>query len=81
MSSDEPSDQPKPEVGLCSICRFAKTQRSSKEHTFWRCQRADSEPSFRRYPPLPVSECAGFEPDDSGSRVPPDLSNRPRAGR
>lgn len=30
---------------------------------FWLCERAVREPTrFRKYPPLPVLRCAGFEP-------------------
>jgi len=33
--------------------------------TFFRCGRADTDPSFPRYPPLPVLECRGYEPGPS----------------
>jgi hypothetical protein len=29
--------------------------------TFFRCGRADTDPAFPRYPPLPVLQCAGYE--------------------
>ncbi len=54
------------EVGLCAACRFAVTQRSARSGLFWRCRRADEEPAFRRYPPLPVESCVGFERGASG---------------
>ncbi len=50
-----------PSVGLCSACRFARVQRSAKAAVFWRCSRAQSDPRFLPYPPLPVRACAGFE--------------------
>jgi glycine cleavage system transcriptional repressor len=37
------------------------TQRSTRGSTFWRCLRADVDSSYRRYPPLPVADCGGFE--------------------
>jgi hypothetical protein len=49
------------EVGLCAGCRFARVQRGAKGGAFWRCLRADFDARFRRYPPLPVRECTGFE--------------------
>jgi hypothetical protein len=70
LTSRESPAQPNRDVGLCSLCRFATTQLSSRESTFWRCRRADVDPKFQRYPPLPVAECAGFELEDSGPRVP-----------
>lgn len=54
-----------PEVGLCSICRHAQRQGNPRGSTFWRCRRADDDPLFRRYPPLPVTHCAGHEPAPS----------------
>ncbi len=74
MTSRQPPAQPNPEVGLCSICRFAATQLSSKESIFWRCLRADFDAKFQRYPPLPVAECAGFEPGNSGRCIPSNSS-------
>jgi hypothetical protein len=29
---------------------------------FWMCERSLTEPSFPRYPTLPVLRCRGFEP-------------------
>jgi hypothetical protein len=48
-------------VGLCAGCGFAAVQRGASGR-FWRCRRADSDPAYRRYPPLPVLRCAGFAP-------------------
>ena len=54
-------DVPHPEVGLCSACTHVLTQESAKGQQFWRCKRADTDAAFRRYPPLPVRECPGYE--------------------
>lgn len=32
-----------------------------RDSVFFRCGRADSDPRFVRYPPLPVLTCAGYE--------------------
>lgn len=50
-----------PAVGLCSRCRHAVRQESARGSAFWRCRRAETDPGFRRYPPLPVRACRGFE--------------------
>jgi len=55
-------DDERARVGLCASCRFAALQRSVRGGSFWRCLRADSDPAFTRYPPLPVRHCPGFEP-------------------
>jgi len=49
-------------VGLCAACAHARVQHGKRGSTFWRCARADSDPRFRRYPPLPVRTCSGHEP-------------------
>ena len=48
-------------VGLCATCRFARRQESARGSTFWRCLRAETDPSFPRYPRLPVERCSGYE--------------------
>lgn len=71
LSTQQTPDEPDPSVGLCSSCRFASVQRSARGSSFWRCRRADAEPAFLRYPPLPVKSCHGFErhsPAGEGSR-------------
>jgi hypothetical protein len=59
VSDDEQFD---PRVGLCSNCALAREQRSAKGSTFWRCTRAQSDPRYVAYPPLPVRTCPGYEP-------------------
>lgn len=47
--------------GLCGDCvhrRVLTTERSA----FVRCELADTDPRFVRYPRLPVLRCAGYEP-------------------
>lgn len=41
-----------------------------KGGVFLRCGLADRRDGFRRYPPLPVVECPGFEPEP-----PPDADD------
>ena len=48
-------------VGLCASCVHAHTQKSARGSVFWRCARAESDPRFLRYPPLPVVRCPGHE--------------------
>jgi hypothetical protein len=56
------------EVGLCATCRHARVQESARGARFWRCARADAEPAYRRYPPLPVRDCPGFERGEAAAR-------------
>jgi hypothetical protein len=48
-------------VGLCARCASASLQRSARGSEFWRCGRAEADPAYLRYPPLPVLRCPGFE--------------------
>jgi len=50
-----------PAAGLCARCRHAAVQRSARGSEFWRCRRADRDPAYLRYPPLPVLRCPGHE--------------------
>jgi hypothetical protein len=47
-------------VGLCARCAHAAMQEGGRSR-FWRCLRAEEDARFRRYPPLPVLRCAGYE--------------------
>jgi hypothetical protein len=58
-----------PDPGLCASCVHSRTVRGARS-TFWRCARADTDPSFARYPTLPVQECRGFEPPASADGAP-----------
>jgi uncharacterized protein YciI len=53
---------PGPEtVGLCFSCRFMRSTGNRRGSVFFRCLRADDDPRFLRYPPLPVRSCPGYE--------------------
>jgi len=49
------------EAGLCWHCRWAQRVESARGSEFIRCRRSDDDPAFRKYPPLPVISCAGFQ--------------------
>src|SRR5262249_55623392 len=57
-------------VGLCRDCRHSRTVATTRS-TFWLCQRSKADPSFPRYPRLPVLVCPGYEPRA------PDRGNTP----
>jgi hypothetical protein len=68
MSGNLPDPLPG-RVGLCADCRFMRRMESDRGSIFFLCQRSATDPSFPKYPRLPVLECAGYEPiaeDDSG---------------
>jgi predicted CoA-binding protein len=46
-------------VGLCRDCRHSRIVPAGA-NTYWRCGLSASDPSFPRYPRLPVRACRGF---------------------
>lgn len=48
-------------IGLCAACRHARIVQTRRS-TFWLCRRSFSDPTFAKYPALPVLECRGHEP-------------------
>jgi hypothetical protein len=63
-------------IGLCAACRHAHVVRSSHGSTFYRCQLAETDPRFSKYPRLPVLRCAGYEPVDKSE----NSSSHPKTG-
>ena len=53
------------EAGLCSRCRHCHVIKNARGSRFYLCKRAETEPRYRRYPPLPVLSCPGFEESSS----------------
>ena len=48
-------------AGLCASCKYLKLVRSERGSEFVMCLRSKADPSFRKYPPLPVLACRGYE--------------------
>jgi hypothetical protein len=48
---------------LCLSCQHVDVITSSRESTFYRCRRSETDPTFRKYPALPVVACRGYERD------------------
>lgn len=46
---------------LCATCRHRLVSRNKRGSEFWRCDRARYDARFLKYPPQPVSICAGHE--------------------
>jgi hypothetical protein len=47
--------------GLCRGCVHLRLAASARS-VFVRCGKADTDPAFPRYPPLPVVACGGYLP-------------------
>ena len=66
------------EVGLCATCSWVQLVKNKRGSVFYRCLRADTDPRFVRYPPLPVLRCPGYERRRAGD--PDPFSERERDG-
>ena len=54
--------------GLCDICRHQKLVPNTRGSVFSLCLLSKTDPAFRRYPPVPVLACPGFEPREAEGR-------------
>ena len=50
-----------PNVGLCARCAFVRLVETKRGSIFHMCERSKEDARFRKYPPLPVLSCPGFE--------------------
>ena len=49
------------ELGLCEKCTFMRVVESKRGSIFYLCERSFEDSRYRKYPPLPVLACTGFE--------------------
>jgi hypothetical protein len=49
-------------AGLCGGCRHVQVITSDRGSRFYLCRLSATDSRFRRYPVIPVRECAGFSP-------------------
>jgi hypothetical protein len=50
-----------PAAGLCDSCAHQRVIRNTRGSSFSLCERSRSDPSYPKYPRLPVLRCAGFQ--------------------
>lgn len=48
-------------IGLCATCQHCRIVKSERSE-FYLCRRSFTQPEYRKYPPLPVLRCPGYEP-------------------
>ncbi len=51
------------DAGLCATCRHVRVVENRRGSRFYLCRRSELDPSFVRYPRLPVAQCRGYERD------------------
>lgn len=50
-------------AGLCATCVHVRRITSDRGSVFYLCQLSKVDPSYPKYPRLPVLQCAGYERD------------------
>jgi hypothetical protein len=60
VGSQEETALEKARVGLCVKCAHARRIESDRGAKFYLCGLAAVDPSFRKYPALPVMSCRGY---------------------
>jgi len=56
-------------VGRCRDCVHHRVTGNRKGSRFYLCGRANADPRFPQYPPLPVIDCKGYEPGGADPRA------------
>lgn len=51
-------------IGLCADCAHAEVVQSSKGSRFTLCSLSRADPTFPKYPRLPVLACSGYTKND-----------------
>jgi hypothetical protein len=59
--ADDEARRAQDAAGLCADCRHAQKVISDRGANFYLCQLSFSNPSFAKYPALPVRSCSGYE--------------------
>jgi len=61
--TDRGESRPVPAVppGLCGGCRHSRPVQARGSSVFRLCLRSATDPSYPRYPALPMLSCRGFE--------------------
>jgi hypothetical protein len=58
------------DAGLCETCLHSRRIISDRGSVFFLCQLSFSNPQFRKYPRLPVSECPGYAAGNRAKEAP-----------
>ncbi len=60
MKSEESRQSGPDELGLCRTCRNVRVITSARGGVFYLCRLSETDPSFPKYPRLPVLRCSGY---------------------
>jgi hypothetical protein len=61
--------------GLCGDCAYARVVDTGRS-TFYLCERALTDPRFRKYPALPVLACPGYRRPEPPAAPPAERDDK-----
>jgi hypothetical protein len=61
MSDAQQQKRNSPSAGLCADCLNARRIESAHGSAFMLCELSLTDPTFAKYPPLPVLTCDGYK--------------------
>lgn len=67
------------DAGRCATCAHCQVIDAARSR-FYLCRRAFDDPRYRRYPVLPVRECAGYVPAGTAGGGSPTGGSREGGG-
>jgi hypothetical protein len=62
MQRDVSSENERNRIGLCLDCHHAKRVESARGSEFYFCGLSTTDPTFPKYPRLPILTCSGYTP-------------------
>ena len=62
MARADQSKTEQQDAGLCGNCKLARRVGSARQSSFYLCTKSASDPSYPKYPRLPMIHCPGYEP-------------------
>src|SRR5579864_1510077 len=54
-------------IGLCLDCKYARQIEAKETSLYFLCERSLTDPTFPKYPRLPVRRCPGYVKDSRGT--------------
>lgn len=63
-----PNQSPNVHPGLCAACKHMSRVETPRASTFVMCNLSKTDPTFPKYPRLPVLQCHGYKLDAKKQR-------------
>jgi hypothetical protein len=61
VGTQEDAQRERERAGLCADCVHTRRIESDRGARFYLCELSATNPEYRKYPALPVIDCAGYQ--------------------